>query len=323
MRDDGGRRVEVNLGHRCNNRCAFCMSGEQRDAKTPWADPDKVKEELRHFHERGCRSLGFLGGEPTVYPHILECMAYARDLGYTRIALCSNGTRMADADFCEKLVAAGLTRATLSVHSHRDAVEDDEVTRVPGNLAKKVAAIRNLVELRRRGRLPHNVSLNPVLSRRNLHDMPAYLAFFSALEVSDVRFNFIWPQGDAKEDRSWVPSYREAVPEIVKVMLLNEKRLGLRLTFGGVPKCVLRLAPVSPALAEHLAGKYLDECAFDPDNDVALAGGGGKPRFVWQEQKRDLLKARGPLCDGCRYSKGCDGVWRTYADMYGFEELRP
>ena len=319
------RRVEVNLGHLCNNRCVFCMSGMQRDAKSPWARPEAVKAELERYYAQGCRHLGFLGGEPTVYPRLLDCMDYARRLGYTRIALCTNGTRLADARFCRALVDAGLTRVAVSVHSHRDDLEDALITRVPGNLAKKVAGIRNMVALRDAGRLADNVSLNPVLCRPTLPLMEEYLAFFSKLGIGDVRFNLIWPEGDVREDPAWIPTLREAVPAVVRLLLLNERRLRLRLTFGGVPRCALRFAAVSPALASYLADKYLDELAYDPANDVTLPGGGGaggEQRFVWQDQKRDALKTRAPACADCGFSRGCDGVWKTYAALHGLGELR-
>ena len=84
------RRVEIHLGTLCNNLCPFCMSGYSRDKKDPWASFERVRAELRHFREKGCRAVGFLGGEPTVYPRIVEAVACAKSLGYdllTRLAL--------------------------------------------------------------------------------------------------------------------------------------------------------------------------------------------------------------------------------------------
>lgn len=318
-----GRRVEIKLGDLCNNRCAFCVSGDLRDAQAPWTPLARVKEELAAFRESGCDAVGFLGGEPTVYPWIEEAIAHARALGYARVALCTNGTRLSDEAFCERLVAAGLTRATVSLHSHRAEVEDGVMTRVPGNHARKVAGVRHM--LARRSRLRDGVSLNPVLSRKNLREMPEYLAFAKGLGAADVRFNYIWPDDLLRGVAEWVPSFREAAPEIVRAIVLNERRFGLRLTFGGVPRCVLRWAGVSPRLAEALAERHLDEVSYDPDNDVSIpsARGGCGDRFVWQERKRDSLKRRGPRCGECRHAETCEGVWRTYAEFHGLDELVP
>ncbi|MDD5629209.1 MAG: radical SAM protein, partial [Elusimicrobia bacterium] len=292
------RRIEVHLGARCNSRCIFCMSSVNRDLHEPWAKPERVKAELRHFYREGCRAAGFLGGEPTVYPHIVECVAYARRLGYGQIVICSNGLRLSDAAFCRRLVQAGLSRVTVSVHSHRAEVEDRLITRVPGALARKVRAVRNLAALRQEGALPGNISLNPVLCRPTLRGMEEFILFFAGLGVDDVRFNYIWPHGEVKADPAWTPSFREAMPEIVRVLLANEKRLGKHLSFGGIPKCALLLAGVSGRLLEYLASKYLDEAGFDPANDVSMATKQGpmRDRFVWQQVKRDMLKTMGPDC---------------------------
>ncbi len=301
------------------------MSGVNRDQHEPWATRDRVFEELRYFHERGCRAVGFLGGEPTVYPHIIESVGFARELGYTRISICSNGTRLRDAVFCRRLVEAGLTRATLSVHSRHPEIEDRLATRVPGNLARKIAGLRNLIALRGEGYLRDGVSLNPVLFRRNLSDVEEYVSYFGGLGVDDIRFNYIWPEGDVHSDPAWVPSLREAMPSIVRLMLINERKLKKRLTFGGVPKCALRLAGVSGRLLSYLAAKYLDECGFDPANDVSIATREAEDcdRFVWQEVKRDRLKVQAASCGDCTERRRCEGVWRSYAQLYGLAELQP
>lgn len=319
------RRVEVHLGALCNNRCVFCVSSEARDEHSPWALLERVQEELRHFHAQGCRAAGFLGGEPTVYPHIVESVAYARELGYERISLCTNGTRLSDPDFCRALVGAGLTRVTMSVHSHRAEVEDGMITLVPGNLDKKLAGLSNLAALRAGGALKDGVSLNPVLCRPTLREMEAYIAFFGARGFDDIRFNFIWPQGVVQNDLDWVPPLRVAAPEILRIVLLNEKRLHKRLSFGGVPRCALALAGVSGPLLDYLGDKYLDEGILDADNDVTMANKDERSsdRFVWQEVKRDMLKTLGPACSGCSRRRSCEGVWKTYAELHGFEDLRP
>ncbi|MEK7383567.1 MAG: radical SAM protein [Elusimicrobiota bacterium] len=317
------RRVEVHLGTLCNNRCVFCMSSMNRDQKEPWAHAERVREELRHFYEKGCRAAGFLGGEPTAYPHIVESVAYAKSLGYTRISLCTNGTRLSDAAFCRALADAGLTRVALSVHSHRPEVEDGMITLVPGNLARKLAAIEHLVALRAQGRFHDGVCLNPVLCRPTLLEMEDYIAFYGERGLEDIRFNYIWPQGDVQRDAAWIPSYRQAMPVILRVLLVNEKRLRRRLSFGGIPRCALRLAGVSGRLRDYLADKYLDESMLDLDNDVSMATKEGpmEDRFVWQQVKRDILKTQGPGCAGCAHQARCEGVWKTYADLYGLEEF--
>lgn len=312
--------LELNVGMACNNRCLFCMSAGVRPSERRWLPLEKAKAELRLFYERGCRSLGFLGGEPTAYPHLVEAVRFARELGYRRMALCTNGTRLADAAFVDRLVSAGVTRFGLSVHSHRPEVEA-ELTGLPGNLERKLAGLGHLLRWKALGRLPDNVSLNPVLNRRNMDDLESYLAFFGERGVDDVRFNFIWPQGRVERDRSVVPSYSEAMPQILRAMLRAELDPKVRLSFGGVPSCMLKRAGrgLSPGLLERLAERYLSEDG-DLPTQVSLRG---EDRFDWKRRRTRTLKTRAPACRLCRYRRSCEGVWGTYAALYGLGELSP
>lgn len=310
------RNLELNVGTLCNNRCRFCSSGEVPGARR-WLPLERAREEIRRHYEQGCRALGFLGGEPTVYPHLLDCIRFARSLGYQRVTLCSNGTRLSDAAFVESLLAAGVTRLTLSLHSQQAPVED-RLTGVPGNWERKLRGLRLLLEHRAQGRIPHGVSLNPVLSRRTLDGMEGYIEFFRGLGVADIRFNYIWPISRAEHDRGMVPAYREAMPEILRILMLNEKRFQIHLSLGGVPRCMLRWGGVrlSGRLAAAIARKYLCEAEDLPTEVFA-----NEERFNWQARKHDHYKTRAPACARCLYAPTCDGVWRTYAALYGLEEL--
>ncbi|MBI5210521.1 MAG: radical SAM protein [Elusimicrobia bacterium] len=314
------RNVELNLGMACNNRCVFCMSGGVRPSERAWVPLERVRGELEHFYREGCRSLGFLGGEPTAHPRIVECVRCARSLGFQRIALCSNGTKFSAPAFVDALISAGVTRFGVSIHSHLAAVED-ELTGLAGNFARKVSGIGHLMERRRKGLVPDNVSLNPVLSKRTLPAMAGYVEFFKAMGIDDIRFNFIWPQARVERDRGMIPSYREAMPTILKVLVLNESRWKMHLTFGAVPRCMLRWAgrKLSPGLKERFGSRYLSECD-DLPTDVSLRG---EERFNWQERKRDMLKTHAASCRRCAHAAACDGVWKSYVALYGLSELVP
>ncbi|HBL18487.1 MAG TPA: hypothetical protein DD417_17455 [Elusimicrobia bacterium] len=314
------RNVEINPGRLCNNRCVFCMSGLERDRREPWVPAATVRAELRRHHAEGARAVGFIGGEPSVYPGIVESVAFARELGYQRISLCTNGMRLSDRRFLGRLVRAGMTRVTVSVHSHLSGVED-ALTGVPGGWAKKLQGVRNLVKIRRSGALRDNVSLNPVLCRPNMRSLPEFVRFFAAEGIDDVRCNFIWPQGRAERDPRIVPRFREAVPWMLKLLLANEREGLVRLSFGGVPYCVL-----PPAFQKRwpLLKKYFYEEGSDLPTDVTFLRGKGKgptERFNWVERSKDEYRCRVDGCRTCPFGDVCMGIYRSYAALYGQEEF--
>ena len=130
------RNVEINIGKACNNRCVFCLDGMPKKEDRSYMAFETMKTELHRYYDAGHRSVGFLGGEPTTYPKIVQSVTYARDLGFTRIAIATNATKLRLTHFTDKILNAGLTRVTISMHGHTAELED-KLTRVPGNFEKK------------------------------------------------------------------------------------------------------------------------------------------------------------------------------------------
>jgi MoaA/NifB/PqqE/SkfB family radical SAM enzyme len=319
----GTRNLELNLGRACNNRCIFCLDGTApREAKR-WLPVDRALAELERARSEGARSVGLLGGEPTAHPKILELARKARELGFERIALATNGLKLADADFCRSLVEAGVTRFSISVHSH---VEEDEdyLTGRKGNYEKKMGGIRNLEALRSEGFLPHNVSLNAVITTRLYRSMPEYAAHYGRLGVSDVRFNMI--RTDACPDRAveLTPRLGDLTPEILRAVAVNEARLKMHMSFGDLPLCAFPWEILeNHDLASRVVGEARDldtwVAVFSAPKDASL----DPDRFKWTERKRDALKLQPEeVCSRCRLAAICEGLWRSYHDLFGSGELR-
>lgn len=334
---DARRNLELNVGMACNNACVFCVSGlpEGKESRR-WLPLDKARRELQVAYDAGCRSVGFLGGEPTIYPDLVPAVQFARELGYTRIAVCSNGMKYDDPAFVRTLVDAGVTRFAVSVHSHRPELEL-ELIKVPDGLERKVAGLKNLLAEKAAGRLPDNVSINPVLNKKTYKHVVEFIEFFTALGIDDIRFNFIRPEGKAEVTegglaadnevaRDVVPTFTEVAPYIRRAIVANEKRFRIHLTFGEMPLCGLPSELLSnPRLLKKYVGEFQDLTT-----DVALfaaprkqEGQDGLDRFNWQDRKRDFLKQSVRACGSCRYHGTCFGVARGYVGLYGEREFRP
>src|SRR3989338_7802979 len=66
------------------------------------------------FADAKARSIVLIGGEPTIYPRLMELGKLIRVKGMTP-ALITNGIRLADADYCRQLRDAGITNITISI----------------------------------------------------------------------------------------------------------------------------------------------------------------------------------------------------------------
>lgn len=318
-------RAEINVGHACPHRCVFCMQGHGTVDQKQWVPLDKMKAEIDYYrYERGFHRLGFLGGEPTVYPHIIEALQYAKSVGFTSITINTNAWKFADYDFARQCVEAGLTRPCMSIHGHTAGVEDT-LSGSAGSLVRKVKAIYNFRRLQREGSGLEGLSMNPVLNKLNLPTMVEFIEFYLKLGVDDIRFNYIRPEGRAAESKEIIPGYTEAMPHIMRVILKNERDWNADITFGEVPWCQW---PAEIFENDYLRGRYIGE--FRDTRTIVTsykaaraAENDGKRRFVWQELKRNVLKTYVPACRKCPVREVCGGVWRNYGDLYGGAEFHP
>jgi len=313
------KNLELNLGKPCNNRCVFCATGEQSRGVRGWMAPDEVDRALDQGRREGAEAVSFVGGEPTINGDLPRSVRCARDLGYTRIALCTNGRRLARAPLLESLLDAGLTRVAVSIHSHRAALED-RITGRPGAFDEKLAALALLTAARDQGRLPDGLSLNTVLHAQNLATLPQLAAYFGRRGLTDIRFNFIRPEVPPDQARRWVPTFARTTPRVLDLVVRNETTLGMRLTLADFPLCRL---PWEVLANGHLVRSYLGEVR-DLETQVAMhrpAQQGGTKRFDWQHQRQTLLKQHVPPCDECVLRPRCEGIWRGYVDLYGDKEF--
>ena len=325
---DQRRNVEINVGKACNNRCVFCLDGMPKKEDRSYIAFEKMKTELERWYREGHRSVGFLGGEPTTYPKIVHSVAYAKELGFTRIAIATNATKLRLHHFSDRILEAGLTRITISMHGHTAELED-RLTRVPGNFEKKCTAIRYLVEKKKKGYLQDGLSVNIVLNGWNYKYLPKMLRFFyETMELDDVRINYVRPEGYAEGSRELTPRYSSVVPVVVKAVLLNEFHFKKTFTFGGIPMCML---PQKLLHSERLLRKYMGEYR-DLSTDCSIRSEGfadgvttveeGRARFNWQERKKHDLKGHPSACFSCDYAPVCEGVWQGYLDIWDDSEFK-
>jgi organic radical activating enzyme len=325
---DSRRNVEINVGKSCNSRCVFCLDGRPTREQARFMSWSTMQAELDRWRSEGYLSVGFLGGEPSVYPHIVEAVAYAARLGYTRIALASNVMQLARGDLVDRLVDAGLTRVTVSMHGHTAKLEDG-LTRVPGAFDKKVAAIARLEAHRAAGRLRDGVSVNSVLCGHNFKHLPRMMKFvFVELGLSDFRVNYVRPEGRAEQDGAITPAYAAVMPVLTKAIVLNELHFKRVFTFGGVPLCVLpaELLRSPPLLRKYAGDLYWDlhtDCSVRAEgyDDGVSQIEGGRARFNWQDRKRFDLKHQFAECRACHAAAMCEGVWRNYLELYSGVEF--
>ena len=143
-----GSVLTVDLTNRCNMMCDPCFMDANQVGyvhELSWNDIKEILDNALKVKPRRQMSIQFSGGEPTLSPHFIDAIAYAKKLGYNSVQAATNGVEFAkNKEFCGKAFEAGLRYAYLQF----DGIGNDANShRQVGNLFDvKLRAIENMHE---------------------------------------------------------------------------------------------------------------------------------------------------------------------------------
>ncbi|HEV2064395.1 MAG TPA: radical SAM protein [Thermoanaerobaculia bacterium] len=141
-----GAVLTIDLTNRCNMMCNPCFMDANQVGyvhELEWDDVKKLLDDAASIRPRRQLSVQYSGGEPTLSPHFLPAIKYAREIGYFSVQCATNGIRFAqDEGFARAAKEAGLRFAYLQF----DGVGNEHNQhRKVGNLYDvKLRAIENL-----------------------------------------------------------------------------------------------------------------------------------------------------------------------------------
>jgi 7,8-dihydro-6-hydroxymethylpterin dimethyltransferase len=112
-----GSVLTVDLTNRCNMMCDPCFMDANQVGfvhELAWEEVQKILDDSMSIQPRRQMSVQFSGGEPTLSPHFLDAIRYARKIGYFAVQCATNGLRFAEEPgFAKKAKEAGLRMAYL------------------------------------------------------------------------------------------------------------------------------------------------------------------------------------------------------------------
>ncbi len=141
-----GSVLTIDLTNRCNMMCDPCFMDANQVGfvhELSWEDIKTLLDNAISIKPRRQMSVQFSGGEPTLSPHFLDAVRYARKVGYNSVQAATNGIEFAKSpEFCKQAAEAGLRYAYLQF----DGIGNDANShRAVGNLFDvKMRAIENL-----------------------------------------------------------------------------------------------------------------------------------------------------------------------------------
>ncbi len=178
------RRGVMWLGQTCNLRCHFCYFLDRiEDAEHiehPFMTLEKAKEICGVLREEyGNNAIDIQGGEPTLFPGILDLVSHCRDIGL-HPTLITNAVVLADEGRCRDLQEAGVRDFLVSVQGL--GAQHDMAVGLEGAHEKQMQALRNFQQLG----IPFR--FNCVMSKAATPQLPAIADLAIATGANAVNF---------------------------------------------------------------------------------------------------------------------------------------
>jgi MoaA/NifB/PqqE/SkfB family radical SAM enzyme len=230
------RRGVMWLGQTCNARCYFCYFINRIEDKEhpehPFMSLEKSKHicnVMRYFY--GNTSVDIQGGEPTIFPGILDLVRHCHDIGLYP-TLITNGLTLYKAGKLEAFRDAGLRDWLVSLHGIGEA--HDDVVRVKGGFGKISRSIARMQELGIPFRYNCTMS-KPVVDV--LPDVARNAIEHGALAVNFIAFNPFGDQQTGQRTATNVAQYTEIKPKLTEALDLLEEA-GIEANVRYLPLCM-------------------------------------------------------------------------------------
>ncbi|MFZ5906393.1 MAG: radical SAM protein [Nitrospirota bacterium] len=224
------RYKEIFLGGTCNNSCLHCSPKQKT---SPQEDFAAIAPAIR---QRDTDSIAFSGGEPAIRPDIITILETARENGYRRIKLFTNGRAFSDGYLLQRIIHAGCSLFEIKLWASNPSLHD-RMTQVTGSFWETVQGIENLAQD------PQDkfVCIRVPVCRENLADLENTVT--TALNFGASRI--ILSAGDSSLPfRSLLPRIANAINISIfnRVWILTE----------GIPFCLMK--GLEPHIGELVSG---------------------------------------------------------------------
>ncbi len=317
-------RAVLYVGYGCNLNCRFCYYHFSN--KKIWKNIFLAKiEALIYRGIFGNDRVDITGGEPTIYPYILELVRFCKKIGL-RPSIITNGIALADEKKVFSLKKAGIFDFIISVHGLGRTY--DQIVCSPKASEIQQMGIKNLVNNNIPIRI--NVTLNK-FNTTQLLNIAKYAVKINADVVNFICFN---PFGDWSYFREIEFQERHSVmvPYLQKAIKILEKE-GIESNIRYFPFCFLK------GLESHQYN--FSQLPYDSHEwDFMSWKKNFKtfPPFLFKRDKRKLsnyyqMEANSCIkglnyhktlkCQECALTNICDGLNRQYYNRFGDEELEP
>jgi len=218
------------LHYECNNRCSWCYApSEITSSKEKRFDDKKEDEFIDLIYGLNVKKVILIGGEPSIYPNLERVIRKISKKGI-RDSMVTNGRRLSDYDFVQRMGDAGLTSLTVSIEGSSPEVHD-AITNVSGSFYQTLRGIDNSLKY------GFPTCTETTMCNENEKDLENIVNLLEGRDLSHRLFNICGPCVSNLEDSTYAIPLSEGA-KLFERVYVSAKRKNVRLVTP-VPVCSL------------------------------------------------------------------------------------
>jgi pyrroloquinoline quinone biosynthesis protein E len=298
--------VLAELTHRCPLQCPYCANPLAMLKAVSERDTAFWRKVIDEAAALGVLQIHFSGGEPTLRQDLAELVAHASAAGlYAN--LITSGVLL-DAEKLRELSDAGLAHVQISLQG-ADAANADRIGHYRGGHGKKLEVARLVPAL------GMSLTINAVVHRQNLAELPAIIDLAVALDADRLEIAHVQYHGWALQNRAALMPTRAQFDAANALVAQRRATLGARMKIdyvvpdyyadtpktcmGGWGQKMLNITPDGTVLPCH-AAETIPGLAFARADEYSL-------RDIW-EHGSAFNKFRGTgwmqePCNSCAFKE--------------------
>lgn len=298
------REFYITPTYTCNSRCPMCgVFNTKKDSRWKYT-LEQMKARIESFKLTKDDYIIISGGEPTIYPGLIEIIAYINQYTHN-VTIFSNGRALKDLDYVKKFEKLHIEKFLIPLFSHHENIHNfltmgKEKTR---SFRDTIEGLDNL----NKSKVPFRIKT--VVFKQNYKHLPELAQFWIERYPNSIEYSIhgIHLQGEAPKAKDIiVVKHSEAMPYVEKAAdIILENNLELELS--AFPICL-----INPYYWPYYSVPNLV--------DTVLVSPDAKAISATSNNNYSQLPSK---CRSCTANDKCVWAWQMYCQFYGEDELEP
>ncbi len=281
----GPKKAILNVTYRCNNHCTFCAVGTRTQLDGNF---ERQRQLLIKYRKAGVTLLDLDGGEPTLNPRLLSLIRFARQAGYEKVNVTTNGRMAAYPEYAKELCKSGVTSVLFSLHGHTAWLHAANV----GVAEAFDQTLEGIANIQRHAGPALELGANVTVTLSNHRHLMDIAELVQSLGLNWLNIQFLTPFGRATN--TVAPDEKAAAAETMRVLDAYGDKM--KLAVINAPWCFF------PGYEQFVVGDMMKlerHMIFVDNEEVNL--------FEYLKSEREFREE----CAPCPRRVFCGGFYRT------------